>query len=90
MTNGKTLPAIPASDEKSLSANYYNAFYKQRTRDFWGDNEIIRERPSPFKKCNHFFVSKAGGAECKKCHFGLVGTIKITNGKITNNFKKNK
>lgn len=82
MTNEKTLPPLPASDEKSVSANQYNSFYRVRTREFWGDNEIISEKPEEFKKCKHYFILKPGAAACRKCHFELVGFFEVQKGKL--------
>jgi len=82
MTNGKTLPPLPASDEKAISTNSFNPYYKTRARSFWGDNEIVRERPKAFKKCNHYFVQKPNSAECKKCNFGLLGFFEVQKGKL--------
>ena len=82
MNNEKTLPPLPASDEKSISANRFDSFYKVRTRDFWGANEIYSEPIKPFEDCDHKFISKPGGVECKKCSFGLLGVFEIRKGKL--------
>ena len=87
MNNGKILPPLPASDEKSISSNRFDGYYKTRTRDFWGDNEIISEKLDPFKKCDHYFVSKPNSAECEKCSFGLIGFFEVKKGKL---YYKNK
>lgn len=82
MTNVKNLPPLPASDEKAISSNIFDGFYKTRSRSFWGDNEIIREIPKKFKECNHKFIKKPNAAECKKCNFGLIGNFEIKKGKL--------
>jgi hypothetical protein len=82
MTNGKTLPPLPASDEKSVSSNSFNPYYKIKAREFWGENEVISESPEPFKKCKHLFIPKAGGAQCKTCGFGLIGFIEVQKEKL--------
>lgn len=82
MTNGKTLPPLPASDEKSISSNTFNSFYQRRSREFWGDNEITREIVKPFKKCKHYFIPGPNTAQCKKCNFGLIGFFEIKKGKL--------
>jgi len=82
MANDKTLPPLPASDEKSISANRFDTYYQTKSREFWGANEIVREKPDPFKKCNHYFIPKPGAAECKKCSFGLMGVFEVQKGKL--------
>jgi len=82
MANGKTLPPLPASDEKSISSNRFDPFYKIRAREFWENNEISSETPEKFKKCKHNFILKAGTAECTKCSFGLLGLFEIRKGKL--------
>ena len=82
MPNVKSLPPLPSSDEKAISSNSFNPYYKVRTRDFWGDNETVNEHPEEFKKCKHSFIPKAGGAQCEKCSFGLMGFFEIQNGKL--------
>jgi len=82
MPNDKTLPPLPPSDESSISSNRYDSFYKVRTRDFWGDNEVVKESPEAFKKCKHYFVPKAGAVECKNCSFGLMGLFEVKKGKL--------
>lgn len=76
------LPPLPPSDSKSLEWNQFDYFYKYKARDFWGDSEIVREEVKPHQKCEHYFVSTPGGAKCQKCHFGLLGSIEISNGQI--------
>ena len=82
MTNGTTLPPLPASDQHSLSRNRYDQFYKVTTRNFWGDNKLVSEKPQAFRKCKHYFAQKPNSVECEKCHFGLIGFFKIKNGKL--------
>ena len=76
------LPPLPPSDPKSLEWNKYDYFYQTKSRDFWGNAEVVREEPLPFSKCDHHFVAKKDGAECDKCHFGLTGIFEISNGKL--------
>lgn len=76
------LPPLPASDADSLDRNKYDGFYKVKSRDFWGDNVIERIEEKPNVKCTHEFMYTEGGAECKKCHFGLLGPLEIQNGKL--------
>ncbi len=76
------LPPMPPSDPKSLEWNRFDSFYKYKSRDFWGDAEIIQEEPKPFQKCEHNFFATPQGVECKKCHFGLVGVFEISNGQL--------
>ena len=78
----KILPPLPPSDEGSIKYNSYDGFYKVRARDFWGDNVITRERISDDKKCPHEFKATPRGAECTKCHFGLIGPIEIKEGHL--------
>ncbi len=82
MPDEQTLPPLPASDEKSISSNSFDSFYKTRTRDFWSENKIIRERPEEFKKCKHYFILKPGGTECKECKMGLLGFFEVQKGKL--------
>ena len=82
MPDEQKLPPLPGSDEKSISSNIFDPFYKTRARDFWSDNKIIRETPEEFKKCKHSFISKPGGAECKACHMGLLGFFEVQKGKL--------
>jgi hypothetical protein len=82
MPNDKTLPPLPSSDERSISSNRFDPFYRVRAREFWGDNEIHTEIPEKFKKCIHYFVPKPGAAECKKCSFGLMGIFEVQKGKL--------
>ena len=83
-SNGQTnkLPPLPPSDQKSLAHNGYNNFYGYKTREFWGKNQISHEKIEDFKECNHFFERKGPMVECKKCHFGLLGALEISNGKL--------
>jgi len=82
MSNDKTLPPLPASDQKSISSNAFDSFYQTRSRSFWGDNEIISENLTPFKKCKHYFVAGPNTAQCKKCSFGLIGFFEVQKGKL--------
>ncbi len=82
MSNTKTLPPLPASDEKSISTNKFDGFYHRGSREFWGDNEIVREKVKSFPKCDHYFIPKPNSAECKKCSFGLLGFFEIQKGKL--------
>lgn len=76
------LPPLPASDQKSFDWNRRDGFYGLGAREFWGQNQIIREELRNFEKCDHFFEKKGTGVECKKCHFGLIGYFEINNGKL--------
>lgn len=82
MANKGTLPPMPPSDEDSIARNHYDGFYKRSARGFWGENEVIRIPVTKDEKCNHEFISKPNGAECQKCHFGLVGKIEVRSGKL--------
>lgn len=67
------LPPLPPSDDKSLQTNYWDGFYKQRARNFWGENQIEKIEDLHMEKCQHEFSYRNGGVECDKCHFGLSG-----------------
>ena len=77
-----TLPPLPGSDERSLGRNSFDGFYRIKARDFWGQNQITRDKVEDFKDCSHYFVKADKGAECEKCHFGLMGSFEISKGKI--------
>jgi hypothetical protein len=77
-----TLPPIPGSDKETLKLNQVDAFYRVRPREVWDKNQIVREEPEDFKKCEHFFIQNAQGVQCKKCNMGLVGYFEIQNGKL--------
>lgn len=79
---GGILPPLPASDRESLDRNKYDGFYKVKARDFWGENVINTFEIEEPKKCDHEFVAKPAGAECTKCHFGLLGMFEIRAGKL--------
>lgn len=76
------LPPLPPSDETSLNRNIYNSFYEIGSRDFWEQNEVVRNEVQEFKKCDHYFEQKAQEAICKKCHSGLIGYFEIKDGKL--------
>lgn len=76
------LPPLPASDQESLDRNKFDGFYKVKARDFWGDNKITRFEEPKDMKCTHEFIASPGGAECQRCHFGLLGHFEITDGKL--------
>ena len=80
--NQATLPPLPGSDERSIAWNQKDSFYDVRARDFWGQNQIIREAIKDYEKCNHYFIHKGPEVECKKCHYGLLGNFKIQDGKL--------
>lgn len=69
------LPPLPPSDQDSLE---HNAF----AREFWKENQITRIEDKPMNKCEHDFKYAPGGAECKKCHFGLTGPLEVRLGKL--------
>lgn len=77
-----TLPPMPPSDEQSLAWNKRDSFYDVRSRDFWGKNVLNRETIKDYEKCNHYFINKGTEVECNKCHFGLIGSFEIQNGKL--------
>jgi len=76
------LPALPGSDDTSLNRNMFSGYYGVRARDFWGPNAITQEVVKPLERCDHRFVGAEGGAQCSKCHFGLLGQFEISNGKL--------
>lgn len=80
--NPATLPPLPGSDEKSIAWNQRDSFYDVRAREFWGENQIVRETIKDYEKCNHYFIHKGSEVECKKCHYGLLGNFKIQDGKL--------
>lgn len=53
---------------------------------FWDHAEVIKIDEKPFTKCEHEFKSTHEGAQCKKCHFGLIGIFDVREGKL---FHKN-
>ena len=69
------LPPMPPSDMESIERNKYDGFYKVKSRDFWGDNEVNRIEEQPMKKCIHEFFMAVEGPQCKKCGFGLIGSM---------------
>jgi hypothetical protein len=69
------LPPLPPSDQKSLEHNSY-------ARDFWKDNRVTRLEDIEMNKCIHEFIPSKDGAECKKCHFGLIGPLEVRSGKL--------
>ena len=78
----KVLPPLPPSDAGSLEKNSYSGFYNWKARDFWGPNEVTRIEITPDKKCQHEFKATPRGAECTKCHFGLMGPIEVKEGRL--------
>jgi len=81
--NDKVLPPLPKSDPQSLQWNSKDNFYKVKSADYWGDNELNREEVLPHKKCEHNFKTAPGGVRCQKCHFGLTGKdLEIRDGKL--------
>ena len=73
------LPPLPPSDAESLRKNQYDSFYKRGAREFWGENEIVREELREFNKCDHYFESRNSEVRCKHCHIGF----QITNQALT-------
>lgn len=69
------LPALPGSDQKTLETNGF-------ARDFWKGNQVTRIEDKEMEKCTHEFKSVQGGAECQKCHFGLLGQFEVRSGKL--------
>lgn len=53
-------------------------------RDFWGQNEVIREELPEYKKCSHYFEETKDGVRCvnKGCGMGLLGRFKVQDGKL--------
>lgn len=82
------LPPMPGSDEGTLKRNQYDGFYKKRARDFWGDNSITQIPDEPAPICDHYFEANKNGARCRKCHFGLLGSLQIKKGKLYSGGKK--
>jgi hypothetical protein len=77
------LPPLPPSDRDALDKNKYDGYYKVKSRDFWGENEINRVEEEPMKKCDHEFIKSVDGVKCVKCHFGLIGsTLTIQDKKL--------
>jgi len=76
------LPPMPPSDLGSLERNHYDSFYKISSRSFWKDNEVIRIKDEPIKKCHHKFEMIPTGVKCSKCHFGLIGPLKVRDGRL--------
>ena len=70
MEEGK-LPPLPSSSPEALQSNQYDPFYKVTSREFWKENEIIRQKVEDFKECEHYFESDGRSVRCKKCHMGL-------------------
>lgn len=52
---------------------------------FWGDNEINKFDEPEYEKHEHEFKRTPEGAECVKCHFGLIGPIEVRDGKLFHN-----
>lgn len=69
------LPPLPPSDIGSLERD-------KGAREFWKNNQIIREEEKPFKKCDHEFKVVPNGVQCVKCHFGLMGPLEVKDGKL--------
>ena len=77
-----TLPPLPGSDERSLGRNSFDGYYRIKAREFWGENQLVRDKIQDFKPCSHHFKKTDKGAKCEKCHFGLMGSFEISEGKI--------
>jgi len=75
------LPPLPPSDKESLMRD-------KEAREFWKNNQVIREEERPFKKCDHEFKVISNGVQCVRCNFGLTGPLEIKNGKLYHNGKK--
>ena len=75
------LAPLPPSDMGSLEKD-------RGAREFWKNNQIIREKERPFEKCEHEFKVVFNGAQCVKCHFGLTGPLEVKNGKLFHNKKQ--
>jgi len=78
-----TLPPLPRSDGYAIERNIRDNFYKVKSRDFWGEGEVVREEIRPFVKCDHKFHATESGVSCQKCHMGLKGPgLEIRDGKL--------
>ena len=53
---------------------------------FWKEAQVIKIDETEFKKCKHEFQPVSEGAQCKLCHFGLIGIFDIREGQL---FHKN-
>lgn len=82
------LPPMPPSDAGSLSSNHYDRYYKRSAQDFWNNNKVESIPDTPFIKCEHEFKVVPNGANCVKCHFGLIGPIEVKDGKLYHEGKK--
>lgn len=76
------LPPMPPSDDEALAKNKYDSFYKLTSRDFWGENKVIKIEETPMTKCEHKFIPNEGGVLCTKCKMGLLGQIEVQDGKL--------
>ncbi len=84
MPSGK-LPDLPGSTEDDLKSNQFHPFFRKTPKEFWEAAEISHTELKEPVKCEHYFEYTEGGVECKKCHFGLLGSIKLIEGKIKGN-----
>jgi hypothetical protein len=55
------------------------------TDNFWKEAEVIVVEDTPLKKCEHQFKSIPEGAQCIRCHFGLMGIFDVREGKLFHN-----
>lgn len=84
----KVLPALPPSDETSLEKNAYHSFYQVGAKDFWGKSDINSEEVKPFNKCKHDLTNTETGIECKICHVGWEGSLRVQGEKLYVNGKE--
>ena len=78
----KILPPLPPSDNNSMQSNYFDGYYKRSARSFWDDNEVSHNEVKQDMKCDHKFIRKGSETVCEKCHFGLIGSVEIRDGKL--------
>jgi hypothetical protein len=78
----ETLPPLPSSNPDGAEWNKTDNYYDVKPREFWSKAKLIREELDDFRNCDHYFISKTPGVECKNCHVGFISFFEIRNGKL--------
>lgn len=84
-TVSTVLPPLPRSDRGAFEKHTFDYYYKRSSRGFWGDNEVTHIEDGPMTRCDHEFTRKGPEVQCTKCHFGLIGSFGVQNGKLLHN-----
>lgn len=79
----KMFPPLPKSDAESIARNTYDTQFQKGSRDFWRGNYLEKINTEEKPPCEHFFIKKPTGVECKKCHMGWTTNLfTVKNGKL--------